>query len=51
MFFNSVKLFKCQKNTFGIRNTQHRIALGVHKQPSVFNTTHDTKTCELPKYI
>ena len=32
------------KNTFGIRNTQYNIALGVHKQPSVLNTTYTIPT-------
>ena len=31
---------KKKKNTFGIRNTQYRIALSVHKQPSAFNTIY-----------
>ena len=34
--FRAINLFECQKNEFGIRN----IALSVHKQPSVFNTTY-----------
>ena len=38
--FRAIKLFKFQKNTFGMRNTQYSIELSVHKQPSVFNTTY-----------
>ena len=33
-------MFECQKNTFVIRNTQYSIALSVHRQPGVFNTTY-----------
>ena len=40
MLSYAIKLFECQKNAFGIRNTQYIIALSVHKQPSVFNTTY-----------
>ena len=31
---------KKKKNTFGMRNTQYSIALSVHKQTSIFNTTN-----------
>ena len=40
MFFRTIKLCKCQQNTFGMRNIQYSIELSVHKQPSVFNTTY-----------
>ena len=39
-WFRAIKLFKSQKNTFGMRNTQYLIELTIHKQPSVFNTTY-----------
>ena len=39
-WFRAIKLFECQENTFGIRNTQYSIPLSVHKQPNVFNTTY-----------
>ena len=39
-WFRAIKLFKCQKNTFGIQNTQYSKELSVHKQPSVFNKTY-----------
>ena len=40
-WFRAIKLFECQKkNTFRMRNTQYSIALNVHKQPKVFNTTY-----------
>ena len=50
--FHAIKLFECQKNTFGIRNTQYSIALSVHQQPCVFNTTYtiqsrSTQRCSL----
>ena len=35
-----MKLFKCQKYTFPMRNTQYNIELSVHKQSSVFNITY-----------
>ena len=39
--FRAIKLFERQKKkSFGIRNAQCSIALSVHKQPSVFNTTY-----------
>ena len=38
--FRAIKLFECQKNTLGIRNTQYSLAMSVHKQPSVFNTPY-----------
>ena len=52
MFFKSCVGFalsnclntKKKKNTFGIRNTPHSIALSVHKQPSVFDTTYTVQT-------
>ena len=39
-WFRAIKLVENQKNTFGRRNTQYSLALTVHKQPSVFNTTY-----------
>ena len=40
VLFHAIKLFKCQKNTFGMPNTQYSKELRVHKHPSVFNTTY-----------
>ena len=43
---NCLNVKKClQKNTFGWRNTQFSIALSVHKQPNVFNTTYAIQSC------
>ena len=36
---------KKKRNTFVMRNTQYSIELSVHKQPSVFNTTHTIQCC------
>ena len=44
-WFCTIKFFECQKNTFGIRNTQYSLALTVHKQSSVFNTTYTIQSC------
>ena len=46
MFFKSSVEFglsnclNAKKNTFEMRNTQYRIKLSVHKQPSAFNITY-----------
>ena len=39
-WLRAIKLFECQTNTFGIRNTQYSIALSVHKKQNVLNTTY-----------
>ena len=43
----AIKLLECQKKkkTFGIQNTQYSIALSVHKQQSVCNTTYLLQSC------
>ena len=43
-WFRATKLFKSQKNKFGMQNTQYNIELGVHKQPSVFNTMYTVQS-------